>query len=120
MFNSECGNTLHIKKYIMKTIDIAEREYQRQMRIREFGYELLSFLKEHSTVYKVEHNLSEVWDEDSLLPNKNPKYLIVLKGAVSSEITVEIDDFINRMDSRISYIVEEYASNVIEIEGIYY
>lgn len=104
----------------MQIINISEKEYQRQMRIREFSYELLSFLEKHSIVYKVGHNLSEVWDEDSLLPNKNPKYLIVLNSEVSEEITVEINDFINRMDSRISYIVEEYASNVIEIEGIYY
>lgn len=104
----------------MQKIIISEKEIQRQMEIREFSYKLLSFLEDNSTVYKVEHNLSEVWGEDSLLPNINPKYFIVLKSEVSSEILVEINDFINRMDSRISYVVGEYAPNVIEVEGIYY
>ena len=104
----------------MGQIEIASRECQRQMEIRDFGNELLKYLTEHPKIDKVNHNLSDVWDNESLIPNINPKYFIVLKSEVSSEILVEINDFINRMDSRISYVVGEYAPNVIEVEGIYY
>ena len=104
----------------MKNISIGERECQRQMRIRDFSNELLKYLTEHSNVYKVSHNLSELWDDESLIPNENPKYCIILKNDVSEDMIVEIEDFINEKSSRISYIVEEYAPNVIEVEGIYY
>lgn len=104
----------------MKTIIISEKESQRQIEIRDFSNELLKYLTEHSNVYKVSHNLSEVWDGESLLPNENPKYCVKLKSNVSEDMIVEIEDFIHIKSSRISYIVEECASNIIEIEGIYY
>lgn len=104
----------------MGQIEIASREYQRQMEIRDFDNELLKYLMEHPKVDKVNHNLSDVWDEDSLFPNKNPKYCIILKSNVSEDMIVEIEEFVHRKDSRISYIVEDYAPNVIEVEGIYY
>jgi TRAP-type uncharacterized transport system substrate-binding protein len=104
----------------MQIINISEKENQRQMEIRDFSNELLKYLTEHSNVYKVNHNLSDVWDNESLIPNINPKYCIILKNDVSEDVIVEIEDFIHEKSSRIPYMVEEYAPNVVKIEGIYY
>lgn len=104
----------------MNRIIISEKENQRQMEIRDFSNELLKYLTEHSNVYKVNHNLSDVWDNESLIPNINPKYCIILKNDVSEDVIVEIEDFIHEKSSRIPYMVEEYAPNVVKIEGIYY
>lgn len=90
------------------------------MEIRDFSNELLKYLTEHLNVYKVSHNLSEVWDEKSFLPIENPKYFVKLKSNVSEGMIVEIEDFIHIKSSRIPYMVEEYAPNVVKIEGIYY
>lgn len=104
----------------MKKINISKKEYQRQMEIRNISNELLKYMMEHSNVDKVNHNLSNVWDNESLIPNENPKYCIILKNDVSEDVIVEIEDFIHEKSSRIPYMVEEYAPNVVKIEGIYY
>lgn len=104
----------------MKQINISKKEYQRQMEIRNISNELLKYMMEHSNVDKVNHNLSNVWDNESLIPNENPKYSAILKNDVSEDVIVEIEDFIHEKSSRIPYMVEEYAPNVVKIEGIYY
>lgn len=104
----------------MKKINISKKEYQRQMEIRNISNELLKYMMEHSNVDKVNHNLSNVWDNESLIPNENPKYSAILKNDVSEDVIVEIEDFIHEKSSRIPYMVEEYAPNVVKIEGIYY
>lgn len=119
MFNSECGYTLHNVKN-MNRIIISEKENQRQMEIRDFSNELLKYLTEHSNVYKVNHNLSDVWDNESLIPNINPKYCIILKNDVSDDVIVEIENFIHEKSSRIPYIVEKSVPNMVEVEGVYY
>lgn len=104
----------------MKQINISKKEYQRQMEIRNISNELLKYMMEHSNVDKVNHNLSNVWDNESLIPNENPKYSAILKNDVSEDVIVEIENFIHEKSSRIPYIVEKYAPNVVKIEGIYY
>lgn len=105
---------------MLKRITISDRYYQKNMKIREFGYELLKYLMEHSNVYKVNHNLSNVWDDDGVFPNENPKYCIILKSDVAEDMANEIEEFIDEQDFRIPFIVEVYAPNVVEVEGIYY
>lgn len=104
----------------MQKMIISEKENQRQMEIRDFSNELLKYLTEHSNVYKVTHNLSEVWDDESLLPNENPKYCVKLKSNVSEDMIVEIEDFIHEKSSRIPYILEKSVPNMVEVEGVYY
>lgn len=104
----------------MNRIIISEKENQRQMEIRDFSNELLKYLTEHSNVYKVNHNLYDVWDNESLIPNINPKYCIILKNDVSDDVIVEIENFIHEKSSRIPYIVEKSVPNMVEVEGVYY
>ena len=105
---------------MLKRITISDRYYQKNMKIREFNNELYQFVTEHLNLKESRTNHFEIYEEDSIFPNDNPKMWFLLNRDVVDEDIKLILSFIEKYnEGGLNYIVNN-TEKEIEIKGLYF